>query len=121
MSYIALKLLLISAACCLQPATQCININYSSLSEIRGPGNHQFINWMGATRISDSTEFVWRNGDVVNSNFWCPGEPNNSGGREDHVTMIIQWPERTGMSQNFPCLNDFDGPRRHVYCVCEAQ
>ncbi|MEB3293161.1 MAG: DUF4347 domain-containing protein, partial [Synechococcales bacterium] len=43
--------------------------------------------WIGLNDRTTEGRFVWASGEAVTYTNWAPGEPNNSGGNEDWVTM----------------------------------
>lgn len=87
-----------------------------SISEGLYSGHHDYIGWVGATQRSDSADFVWGNGEAVDSSLWCQGEPNDYGSIEDHVTLIIHKSGSNGV--HYPCLNDFSNTFV-AHCLCE--
>jgi len=40
--------------------------------------------WIGFNDVAVEGTWVWRSGEPVTFTAWAPGEPNNTGGREDH-------------------------------------
>jgi len=57
--------------------------------------------WIGATDEKIEGHFEWIDGQPVIFSNWLPGQPNNSGGDEDHVELLPDggWNDRNGATQ----------------------
>lgn len=65
--------------------------------------------WIGAIQSPDSSEpadgWEWITGEPWTVEFWCSGEPANTGGAEDHATITYSWPRCPGAWND---ANQFD-------------
>ncbi len=72
---------------------------------------------MQADPVDESSSFIWQSsGNPVNDFLWCPGEPSDGGGNEDHVHLAVK---RTTGGLKFPCLNDVHGESYTMFCICK--
>jgi hypothetical protein len=67
-----------------------------------GPGFDAL--WIGLSDAGVEGTYVWDSGEPVLYTNWCAGEPNNSGGAEDHVEIFSY---HTG---GLACWNDNSSP-----------
>ncbi|XP_066301793.1 CD209 antigen-like [Branchiostoma lanceolatum] len=70
--------------------------------------------WFGLHDQREEGSFEWVDGSALGTyNSWAPGEPSDSGGKEDCV-LYSGWPSRKDKWNDVPCDWTFIGDRRNL-------